>query len=181
MKIIDTEIPDVKIIEPTVFGDKRGFFLESWNKGKFEDAGLPTDFVQDNHSRSSRGILRGLHYQTQNTQGKLVRVTTGRVFDVAVDIRRDSENFGKWVGVELSESNHRMLWVPEQFAHGFYVLSETADFQYKCTAQYDPEHEISIRWDDPNLAIDWPLVAGEQPSLSEKDRNGSSLSKAPLF
>ena len=181
VKIIDTEIPDVKIIEPTVFGDKRGFFLESWNKGKFEDAGLPTDFVQDNHSRSSRGILRGLHYQTQNTQGKLVRVTTGRVFDVAVDIRRDSENFGKWVGVELSESNHRMLWVPEQFAHGFYVLSETADFQYKCTAQYDPEHEISIRWDDPNLAIDWPLVAGEQPSLSEKDRNGSSLSKAPLF
>ena len=181
MKIIDTEIPDVKIIEPTVFGDKRGFFLESWNKGKFEDAGLPTDFVQDNHSRSSRGILRGLHYQTQNTQGKLVRVTTGRVFDVAVDIRRDSENFGKWVGVELSESNHRMLWVPEQFAHGFYVLSETADFQYKCTAQYDPEHEVSIRWDDPNLAIDWPLVAGEQPSLSEKDRSGSPLSKAPLF
>ena len=181
MKIIDTEIPDVKIIEPAVFGDERGFFLESWNKSTFADAGLPTNFVQDNHSRSSQGILRGLHYQTQNTQGKLVRATTGRVFDVAVDIRRDSETFGKWVGVELSESNHRMLWVPEQFAHGFYVLSETADFQYKCTAQYDPEHEVSIRWDDPNLAIDWPLVAGEQPSLSEKDRNGSSLSKAPLF
>lgn len=181
MKIIDTEIPDVKIIEPAVFGDERGFFLESWNKSTFADAGLPTNFVQDNHSRSSQGILRGLHYQTQNTQGKLVRATTGRVFDVAVDIRRDSETFGKWVGVELSESNHRMLWVPEQFAHGFYVLSETADFQYKCTAQYDPEHEISIRWDDPNLAIDWPLVAGEQPSLSEKDRSGSPLSKAPLF
>ena len=170
MKIIDTEIPDVKIIEPAVFGDERGFFLESWNKSTFADAGLPTNFVQDNHSRSSQGILRGLHYQTQNTQGKLVRATTGRVFDVAVDIRRDSETFGKWVGVELSESNHRMLWVPEQFAHGFYVLSETADFQYKCTAQYDPEHEVSIRWDDPNLAIDWPLVAGEQPSLAEKDR-----------
>ncbi len=181
MKIIDTEIPDVKIIEPAVFGDERGFFLESWNKSTFADAGLPTNFVQDNHSRSSQGILRGLHYQTQNTQGKLVRATTGRVFDVAVDIRRDSETFGKWVGVELSESNHRMLWVPEQFAHGFYVLSETADFQYKCTAQYDPEHEVSIRWDDPNLAIDWPLVAGEQPSLSEKDRSGSPLSKAPLF
>ena len=181
MKIIDTEIPDVKIIEPAVFGDERGFFLESWNKSTFADAGLPTNFVQDNHSRSSQGILRGLHYQTKNTQGKLVRATTGRVFDVAVDIRRDSETFGKWVGVELSESNHRMLWVPEQFAHGFYVLSETADFQYKCTAQYDPEHEVSIRWDDPNLAIDWPLVAGEQPSLSEKDRSGSPLSKAPLF
>lgn len=181
MKIIDTEIPDVKIIEPAVFGDERGFFLESWNKSTFADAGLPTNFVQDNHSRSSQGILRGLHYQTQNTQGKLVRATTGRVFDVAVDIRRDSETFGKWVGVELSESNHRMLWVPEKFAHGFYVLSETADFQYKCTAQYDPEHEVSIRWDDPNLAIDWPLVAGEQPSLSEKDRSGSPLSKAPLF
>lgn len=181
MQIIETEIPGVKIIEPTVFGDKRGFFLESWNKTKFEAANLPTDFVQDNHSRSSQGILRGLHYQTQNTQGKLVRVTAGRVFDVAVDIRSQSDTFGKWVGVELSEDNHKMLWVPEQFAHGFYVLSATADFQYKCTAPYDPDHEYSIRWDDPDLAIDWPLVNEEPPSLSEKDSSGLNLSSAPVF
>ena len=133
MKFIETAIPDVKIIEPTVFGDDRGFFLESWNKNEFFEAGLPIDFAQDNHSRSSQGILRGLHYQTHNTQGKLVRVTTGRVFDVAVDIRRDSKHFGKWIGVELSESNHRMLWVPEQFAHGFYVLSSSADFPVSYT------------------------------------------------
>ena len=181
MKIIDTAIPDVKIIEPTVFGDKRGFFLESWSVSRFEEAGLPINFVQDNHSRSSQGILRGLHYQTQNTQGKLVRATAGRVFDVAVDIRSESDTFGRWVGVELSGDNHRMLWVPEQFAHGFYVLSDSADFQYKCTAPYDPEHEHSISWDDPDLGINWPLQNGEHPSLSEKDRNGVRLSEAPVF
>lgn len=181
MKFIETAIPDVKIIEPTVFGDDRGFFLESWNKNEFFEAGLPIDFAQDNHSRSSQGILRGLHYQTHNTQGKLVRVTTGRVFDVAVDIRRDSKHFGKWIGVELSESNHRMLWVPEQFAHGFYVLSSSADFQYKCTAPYDPENEHSILWNDPDLDIDWPLLDGRQPSLSEKDRSGIRFSEAQTF
>ena len=181
MKIIDTAIPDVKIIEPEVFGDERGFFLESWSKNTFAEAGLPTSFVQDNHSRSSHGILRGLHYQTRNTQGKLVRATAGRVFDVAVDIRRNSEHFGNWVGVELSDTNHRMLWVPEQFAHGFYVLSESADFQYKCTAPYDHEHEHSIRWDDPDLAIDWPLKGGTAPSLSDKDRNGVRFSDAVVF
>jgi dTDP-4-dehydrorhamnose 3,5-epimerase len=181
VKIVETEIPEVKIIEPTIFGDKRGFFLESWNRGKFEEAGLPTHFVQDNHSRSAQGILRGLHYQTENTQGKLVRVTSGSVFDVAVDIRSGSDTFGKWVGVELSEDNHRMLWVPEQFAHGFYVLSASADFQYKCTAPYDPESEISICWDDPDLGINWQLLNNEAPLLSEKDRNGLRLCDAPVF
>ena len=181
MKIIDTAISEVKIIEPEVFGDERGFFMESWNRRDFAEAGLPTDFVQDNHSRSSQGILRGLHYQTHNTQGKLVRVTAGSVFDVAVDIRKYSDTFGQWVGVELSALNHRMLWVPEQFAHGFYVLSESADFQYKCTAPYDPHHEHSIRWDDQDLSIDWPLVNGKLPSLSEKDRAGAYLANAVVF
>lgn len=181
MKIIDTAIADVKIIEPAVFGDERGFFLESWNHHAYADAGLPTSFVQDNHSRSTQGILRGLHYQTENTQGKLVRVVTGSVFDVAVDIRKDSGTFGQWVGVELNESNHRMLWVPEQFAHGFYVISETADFLYKCTAPYDPAHEESISWDDKDLAIDWPLVDGKPPSLSGKDANGVKFADAVVF
>ena len=181
MKIVNTSIADVKIIEPQVFGDDRGFFLESWNHKAYTDAGLPTNFVQDNHSRSAQGILRGLHYQTQNTQGKLVRVVSGSVFDVAVDIRQDSSTFGQWVGVELTESNHRMLWVPEQFAHGFYVLSESADFLYKCTAPYDPQHEESIRWDDEDLAIDWPLVDGKQPSLSGKDADGVKFADAIVF
>ncbi len=181
MKIIDTRIPDVKILEPAVFGDERGFFMESWNKQTFADSNLPVEFVQDNHSRSARGILRGLHYQTENTQGKLVRVTSGAVFDVAVDLRKASPTFGQWVGVELSESNHRMLWVPEQFAHGFYVISESADFIYKCTDIYSPDYEQSLAWDDPTVGIEWPLVDGQQPSLSDKDANGLAFADAPHF
>lgn len=181
MKIIDTSIADVKIIEPTVYGDDRGFFMETWNKKAFAEHNLPTNFVQDNHSRSSQGILRGLHYQTENTQGKLVRVTSGAVFDVAVDLRKSSPTFGKWIGVELSESNHRMLWVPEQFAHGFYVLSEFADFIYKCTDTYSPAHEQSLAWDDEDIGIEWPLVNGDAPNLSGKDASGLSLKDAPYF
>jgi len=181
MKIIATDIPDVKILEPAVYGDDRGFFMESWNKQTFGENNLPTEFVQDNHSRSARGILRGLHYQTENTQGKLVRVTSGAVFDVAVDLRKSSPTFGKWIGVELSETNHRMLWVPEQFAHGFYVLSEFADFIYKCTDVYSPAHEQSLAWDDSDVAIDWPLLEGAEPILSEKDANGLCFKDAPHF
>ncbi|SQH77483.1 dTDP-4-deoxyrhamnose-3,5-epimerase [Shewanella benthica] len=170
MKIIDTAIPDVKIIEPTVFGDERGFFMETWNQKKFEEfvTGKLTRFVQDNHSKSKKGILRGLHYQTENTQGKLVRVVSGEVFDVAVDIRQDSPTFGKWVGEYLSAENKRQLWVPEGFAHGFYVTSEEAEFVYKCTNYYHSESEVSIRWNDENLQIDWPLN-GVPPLLSSKD------------
>jgi len=170
MKLIDTTIPDAKIIEPDVYGDARGFFLESWNQRSFHDMGLDIDFVQDNHSRSSRGILRGLHYQVKHPQGKLVRVTNGSVFDVAVDIREASPTFGQWVGIELSAENHRMMWIPPGFAHGFYVLSPSADFLYKTTDYYMPEHERSIRWDDEDLAIEWQLVDGEPPLLAEKDQ-----------
>ena len=181
MKIIETEIPDVKIIEPSVYGDERGFFLESWNKKAFEENGLPTHFVQDNHSRSSQGILRGMHYQTQHTQGKLVRVTAGAVFDVAVDLRETSATFGKWVGVELSASNHRMLWVPEKFAHGFYVMSEYADFLYKCTDLYSPAHDQSLLWNDAKVGIEWPLVNGVAPTLSDKDASAKTFDEAPKF
>ncbi|MEZ5449170.1 MAG: dTDP-4-dehydrorhamnose 3,5-epimerase [Thiolinea sp.] len=181
MNIIPTSIPDVLIIEPRVFGDERGFFMESWNQQAFAKAGLELDFVQDNHSRSRQGILRGLHYQLINPQGKLVRVTQGRVFDVAVDLRRSSSTFGQWTGVELSAENHRLFWVPPGFAHGFYVMSESADFQYKCTDFYAPEHERCLRWDDPTLAIDWPLVNGEAPQLSAKDAVGASLQQAEVY
>ncbi|EGR1049370.1 dTDP-4-dehydrorhamnose 3,5-epimerase [Vibrio cholerae] len=172
MKVIETDIPDVKIIEPTVFGDERGFFMETWNQKRFEElvTGKPTQFVQDNHSKSKKGILRGLHYQTENTQGKLVRVVSGEVFDVAVDIRKDSPTFGKWVGVYLSAENKRQLWVPEGFAHGFYVTSDEAEFVYKCTDYYNPTAEISLRWDDPDIGIEWPLYVS--PTLSNKDGNG---------
>jgi dTDP-4-dehydrorhamnose 3,5-epimerase len=181
MNIIETAIPAVKIIEPQVFGDTRGFFMESWNQEKFADAGLNLNFVQDNHSRSTQGILRGLHYQTEHTQGKLVRVTSGKVFDVAVDIREDSETLGQWVGVELSDENHRMLWVPPGFAHGFYVMSESADFLYKCTGQYHPQSEQSILWNDPAIGIEWPLVNNQSPVLSQKDEQGLLLKDAPLL
>lgn len=181
MKITPTPIPDVLIIEPDVFGDERGFFMESWHQQKFVDAGLTMHFVQDNHSRSTQGILRGLHYQTEHTQGKLVRVTQGKVFDVAVDVRQSSPTFGQWAGVELSDKNHRMFWVPEGFAHGFYVMSESADFQYKCTDVYAPEHEHSIRWDDPAIGIEWPLVDGQDPQLSAKDSAGLLLKDAQVF
>lgn len=168
MNVVTTSIPDVLILEPKVFGDARGFFFESFNQRVFEQAiGGKVSFVQDNHSRSAKGVLRGLHYQIQQAQGKLVRVARGRVFDVAVDIRCDSPSFGKWVGVELSEDNHRQLWIPAGLAHGFVVLSESADFLYKTTDYYAPEYERSIRWDDPDLAIEWPLDS--PPTLSKKD------------
>lgn len=167
-------IPDVMLIEPEVFGDTRGFFFESFNRRMFEEAiGRDLDFVQDNHSRSARNVLRGLHFQVQQPQGKLVRVAIGSIFDVAVDIRRDSPTFRRWVGVELSAENQRQLWVPEGFAHGFLVTSDSADVLYKATDYYAPEHERSIRWDDPTLDIDWPLDG--PPRLSGKDRDARSL------
>lgn len=177
MKVIDTSMPDVKIIEPAVFGDERGFFMETWSQQKFEElvTKKPTFFVQDNHSKSKQGILRGLHYQTENTQGKLVRVTSGEVFDVAVDIRKSSATFGQWVGVYLSAENKRQLWVPEGFAHGFYVISEVAEFVYKCTDYYNPSAEVSICWDDKDLNIEWPLN-GLAPQLSIKDAAGVCFS-----
>ncbi|WP_353216598.1 dTDP-4-dehydrorhamnose 3,5-epimerase [Sandarakinorhabdus sp.] len=180
MKVSETGLPGVLLIEPRVFGDARGFFLESWNARSFADNGLDMDFVQDNHSRSARGVLRGLHYQMLNPQGKLVRVTRGAVHDVAVDMRRSSPHFGKSFGVELSEDNHRMLWVPPGFAHGFLVLSETADFQYKVTQFYDPSDERSLRWDDSALGIAWPDV-GTAPTLSGKDGAAPLLADAELF
>lgn len=184
MKAIPTAVEGVLILEPKVFGDARGFFMESYNRRSFVQAtGLDIDFVQDNHSRSRKGVLRGLHYQIQQPQGKLVRVTSGVVFDVAVDIRKSSPTFGRWVGVELSADNHRQLWVPAGMAHGFVVLSETADFLYKTTDYYAPEHERSIAWNDPAIGIDWPLAAHgiEAPLLSDKDRAAVMLSEAECF
>lgn len=180
MKVIDTDIPDVKIIEPAVFGDERGFFMETWQQKKFEELVAKRTFVQDNHSKSKQGILRGLHYQTENTQGKLVRVVSGEVFDVAVDIREGSPTFGKWVGVYLSADNKRQLWVPEGFAHGFYVTSEEAEFVYKCTDYYNPKAEHSIVWDDEELGIEWPVV-NNQVFLSGKDEAGLKLKDAILL
>ncbi|RSZ33447.1 dTDP-4-dehydrorhamnose 3,5-epimerase [Variovorax beijingensis] len=181
MKATPTAIPEVLIIEPKVFGDARGFFYESFNGKAFDEAvGRHVEFVQDNHSRSAKGVLRGLHYQIQQPQGKLVRVVRGAVFDVAVDIRKSSPTFGKWVGVELSEDNHRQLWVPEGFAHGFLVLSETAEFLYKTTDYYAPAHERSIVWSDATIGIEWP-DAGMGPVLSAKDELGVSLSQAETF
>ena len=180
MKVIPTDLPGVLIIEPKVFGDERGFFYESFNARAFEEAtGVRVQFVQDNHSRSQKGVLRGLHYQLQNTQGKLVRVTQGEVLDVAVDIRRSSPHFGQWVAVRLSAQNHRQLWVPEGFAHGFVVLSDFAEFLYKTTDYYTPSAERCIRWDDPTLAIDWQLT--EPPQLSAKDQAGTLLAEAEVF
>ncbi len=180
MNVVDTALPGVKLIEPRVFGDDRGFFMETWNTRSFADAGLDLQFVQDNHSRSARGVLRGLHFQIDNPQGKLVRVTAGAVFDVAVDVRRSSPHFGRWVGYELSDANKRMLWVPTGFAHGFVVLSESADFLYKCTALYDPPAERAVRWDDPALGIKWPLD-GLFLTLSAKDAASPLLADAEVF
>jgi len=180
VNVIRTEIPDVLILEPKIFGDERGFFFESFNARKFREAtGLDVTFVQDNHSRSAKGVLRGLHYQIQQAQGKLVRVTQGRVFDVAVDIRKSSPTFGQWIGFELSAKNHLQCWIPPGFAHGFVVLSDTADFLYKTTDYYAPEHEHCIRWDDPTIDIKWPL--SEPPELSAKDAAGQLLSESPWF
>lgn len=184
MKVIRTEIPEVLILEPRVFGDARGFFMESWNRRDFARAtGLDVDFVQDNHSRSARGVLRGLHYQLHQAQGKLVRVVCGAVWDVAVDLRRSAPTFGHWVGVELSADNQRQLWLPPGFAHGFLVLSDSADFLYKATEYYAPEHERSLRWDDPALGIAWPLqrMGVAQPTLSAKDAAAPGLAQADLF
>jgi dTDP-4-dehydrorhamnose 3,5-epimerase len=179
MKVTASAIPGVLIIEPKVFTDARGFFYESFNQKAFNEAtGLDVTFVQDNHSRSARGVLRGLHYQIQQPQGKLVSVVSGAVFTVAVDIRRSSATFGKWVGIELSEDNHKQLWVPPGFAHGFVVTSESADFLYKTTNYYTPEHERCIRWNDPDLAIDWP--PNMPPLLSSRDRNAPFLSCCEL-
>lgn len=181
MKVTATKIPDVLIFEPKVFGDERGFFIESFNSKAFYDAvGRHVEFVQDNHSRSTKGVLRGLHYQIQQSQGKLVRVTSGAVFDVAVDIRRSSTTFGQWIGVELNADNHKQLWIPPGFAHGFLVLSETADFLYKTTDYYAPAHERSILWSDETLSIAWPLEHTAF-SLSAKDAVGKRLGEAELF
>ncbi|WP_312780117.1 dTDP-4-dehydrorhamnose 3,5-epimerase [Acidovorax temperans] len=181
MNVIRTAIPEVVLIEPKVFGDARGFFFESFNQKAFNDAtGTNHQFVQDNHSRSAQGVLRGLHYQIQQPQGKLVRVVRGAVIDVAVDIRKSSPTFGQWVAEELSEDNHRQLWVPPGFAHGFVVLSEMAEFLYKTTDYYAPAFERCIAWDDPTLAIDWKL-SGRQPLLSAKDAQGLPLATAELF
>jgi dTDP-4-dehydrorhamnose 3,5-epimerase len=174
------DIPEVIVFEPKVFGDERGFFFESFNQKVFEEVvGRQVNFVQDNHSRSAKGVLRGLHYQIQQPQGKLVRVSQGEVFDVAVDLRKSSPTFGKWVGVHLSAANKKQLWIPEGFAHGFVVLSESAEFLYKTTDFWAPEHERSLAWDDATVAIEWPI--SEEPALSAKDQKAVSLEDADLF
>lgn len=180
MNVIKTKIPDVLLFEPKVFGDERGFFYESFNASAFEKAtGLVANFVQDNHSKSVKNVLRGLHYQTEQAQGKLVRVTEGEVFDVAVDLRRSSKTYGQWVGEVISSENRRSMWVPAGFAHGFLVLSETAEFLYKTTDFYAPDHEWIIKWDDPTIGVEWPIVG--QPELSAKDSAGKSLSEVETF
>ena len=181
MKFESTSLGDVFLLKPRVFGDQRGFFLESWNAQTFRDAGFDLQFVQDNHSRSTRGTLRGMHFQTRHTQGKLVRVTSGEVFDVVVDLRRSSPTCGQWLGVWLSAANHHQLWVPPGFAHGFLVTSEYADFQYKCTDIYHPASEVCLAWDDPTVGIEWPLPGGEPPQLSAKDGQGLAWKDIPLF
>ena len=181
MNFAPTTIPDVILISPQIFGDERGFFLETYQASKFAAAGIPATFVQDNHSGSQRGTLRGLHYQIQQTQGKLVRVVAGEIFDVAVDIRRSSPAFGRWVGEILSAENKRQLWVPPGFAHGFFVLSEWAEVLYKATDFYAPEWERSILWNDPAIGVEWPILSGTEPLLSAKDMQGKLLGEAELF
>jgi dTDP-4-dehydrorhamnose 3,5-epimerase len=180
MHLVETAIPDLVIVEPRVFGDERGFFLESWNRKVFAELGLDLDFVQDNHSRSARGVLRGLHFQNPNPQGKLVRVVAGRAWDVAVDLRRSSPTFGQWAGIELSAENKRMFWVPPGFAHGFVSLEDGTDFVYKCTSFYEPANEHSLLWNDPALGIEWPLE-GLEPQLSAKDKAGKPLAEVEPF
>lgn len=181
MKFIPTEIADVILIQPKVFSDRRGFFMETYQAERFSEAGIPGGFVQDNHSGSGRGILRGLHYQIKQTQGKLVRVVAGEIFDVAVDLRRNSHTFGQWVGDHLSAENRHQLWVPPGFAHGFYVLSEWAEVLYKATNYYAPECERTLAWDDPEVGIEWPLIDLHKPKLSLKDQRGQTLAEADLF
>lgn len=180
LKIIETSIPDILIFEPTVHGDERGYFMETWRQSFFTDRGIEVTFVQDNQSKSARGTLRGLHYQLQHPQGKLARVVSGEIFDVAVDLRKHSEHFGQWVGVILSAENKKQLWVPAGFAHGFYVMSESAELSYKCTEYYHPEDDNSLLWNDKKVAIDWPLVDAD-PLLSDKDKNANSLAVAPVY
>jgi dTDP-4-dehydrorhamnose 3,5-epimerase len=181
MKVVDCAIAEVKILEPRVFGDDRGFFMETWNRNTFEALGLDLRFVQDNHSRSARGVLRGLHYQLPQPQGKLVRVVRGRAYDVAVDLRRHSPTFGRWVGSEISAANKRMLWVPAGFAHGFLSLEDDTDFIYKCTDFYAPEHERTILWNDPAIGIEWPLQEIGTPHLSAKDVTGTPFRQAAVY
>ena len=181
MQLVDTTIADVKIIEPKLFGDDRGFFYESWNEQSFAQIGLDLKFVQDNHSKSAKGVLRGMHYQIRKPQGKLVRVVAGSVYDVVVDLRQSSPTFGKWEGFVLSADNKRMLWVPPGFGHGFLSLEDGTEFLYRCTEFYAPEHERSLLWNDPQLAIDWPLYDIGEPALSAKDAAGVPFASAELF
>ena len=181
MQFEPTNIADVILVKPQVLGDERGFFLETRHEEKFSEAGIKQHFVQDNHSKSTQGVLRGLHYQIKQPQGKLVRVVQGEIFDVAVDIRKNSPSFGKWVGAVLSAENKHLYWVPPGFAHGFYVLSETAEVLYSCTDFYAPEYDRSILWNDPDIGIEWPLLSGKSPQLSEKDQNGASFKQAEVF
>ena len=181
MKFLATPIAGMMLIEPQVFGDNRGFFMETWHAVKFKEAGIDAGFVQDNHSRSTQWTLRGMHMQVEHTQGKLVRVTSGAVFDAVVDLRRGSPSFGRWWGAELADANHHMLWVPAGLAHGMLVLSESADFLYKCTDIYSPRHERTLAWDDPTVGIEWPLPAGLTPKLSAKDLLGKSFDEIEKF
>jgi dTDP-4-dehydrorhamnose 3,5-epimerase len=181
MKFEPTKLPEVILITPRVFGDDRGHFYETWHEQRFREAGIPQSFVQDNHSHSAQYTLRGLHFQIQQPQGKLVRVTRGEVYDVAVDIRRSSPRFGQWVGVTLTDRNHQMLWVPPGFAHGYLALTPDADFLYKCTDFYAPQHERAIRWDDPAIGVEWPLPAGMAPILSGKDAAAQPLKNAEVY
>ena len=181
MIVTPTAIPDVLLVRPVVHGDHRGFFVETWHERRYADAGIPGPFVQDNHSRSARHTLRGLHYQLVRPQGKLVRCALGKIFDVAVDLRRSSATFGRWVGAELSDENQHQLWVPPGFAHGFYVLSERADLMYKCTELYAADLDRALRWDDPALGIRWPLEGGRPPLLSAKDSAAVGMSEAELY
>jgi dTDP-4-dehydrorhamnose 3,5-epimerase len=181
MKFHPTPISDVIVVEPQIFGDDRGFFMETWHAARFESAGIGLDFVQDNQSRSTQWTLRGMHMQVEHTQGKLVRVTAGSVFDAVVDLRRSSPSFGRWWGVELSDQNHRMLWVPPGLAHGILITSDSADFLYKCTDTYSPSHERALAWDDPTVGIEWPLPNGVKPQLSARDLAGKSFTQIEKF
>jgi dTDP-4-dehydrorhamnose 3,5-epimerase len=181
VKVTPTRLAEVLVVEPAVHGDERGFFLECWHQQRYAGSGIPASFVQDNHSRSVQGTLRGLHYQLSRPQGKLVRVVAGEVFDVAVDLRKSSPTFGRWAGQLLSARNHLQLWIPPGFAHGFYVLTESADLLYKCTEYYNPGDDRALRWDDPVLAIEWPLLEGRAPLLSARDTAAPGLHSAPAY
>jgi len=181
VRVTPAEIPDVLVVEPDLYADSRGWFIETWHAARYAQAGIDLPFVQDNHSRSVCGALRGLHYQIRQPQGKLVRVVSGEIYDVAVDLRRSSPTFGRWVGATLSGDNRRQFWVPPGFAHGFYVTSESADVIYKCTDYYAPEHDRTLRWDDPEVGVAWPLVEGRPPLVSAKDAAGLALAEAPSY